>query len=231
MNEGNSAGGGHEGLSPAPPAVPDRVTPHSTEISVATAKTTTTTGAGSAGAALPATRHHHHIATQAKGIASSSSSSKQKQLASAQLPVPLSPLPQQQQQTTEATAAAAVAPPAHSNLSAASSIISTIEASASPPQAKRQRLDNNEDRTSATSIVGTAGSSNIVGSLLPASVASSTEVGGLSTTALQDLNALKKRILQQKLQILRNLKERWVSFLITPLLTEITRFLSHPKAS
>ncbi|KQS62282.1 uncharacterized protein Dere_GG22110, isoform B [Drosophila erecta] len=206
MNEGNSAGGGHEGLSPAPPAVPDRVTPHLTETSVAPAKSNSTTvpaGAGSAGAALPATRHHQHIATQVKGIASSSK--QQKQLASAQLPVPLSPLPQQQQQTAEATAAAAA--PAHSNVSTSGSL-STIEGSASPPQAKRQRLDNNEDRTSASSIVGTAESSNIVSSLLPASVASSSEVGGLSSTALQDLNALKKRILQQKLQILRNLKER-----------------------
>jgi len=204
MNEGNSAGGGHEGLSPAPPAVPDRVTPHSTEISVAPANSTSTTvrAAGSVGAALPATRHHQHIATQVKGIASSSSK-QQKQLASAQLPVPLSPLPQQQQQTAEATAAAAA--PAHSNVSVSSS---TIEASVLPPQAKRQRLDDNEDRTSAASIVGPAESSNIVSSLLPASVASSSEVGGLSSTALQDLNALKKRILQQKLQILRNLKER-----------------------
>ncbi|XP_039480990.1 helicase domino isoform X1 [Drosophila santomea] len=206
MNEGNSAGGGHEGLSPAPPAVPDRVTPHSTETSVAPAKSTSTTvpaGAGSVGAALPATRHHQHIATQVKGIASSSK--QQKQLASAQLPVPLSPLPQQQQQTAEATAAAAA--PAHSNVSTSVSS-NTIESSVSPPQAKRQRVDNNEDRTNASSIVGTAESSNIVSSLLPASVASSSEVGGLSSTALQDLNALKKRILQQKLQILRNLKER-----------------------
>ncbi|EDW36128.1 GL16840 [Drosophila persimilis] len=217
MNEGNSAGGGHEGLSPAPPAVSDRVTLHSTEKSVALPKLNTTTTAATTtttvtsnrttAAALPASRY----SAQPKGVRSISRQHQQQQLPSAQLPVPLSPLPPQQQ-TTEATAATPVAaPPTTTNTlvsSAHSATTSIIEASASPPQAKRQRLDNSPNSSQASSsIVGTA-SSNIVGSLLPASVASSSEVGGVSSEALQDSNALKKRILQQKLQILRTLKER-----------------------
>lgn len=225
MNEGNSAGGGHEGLSPAPPAVPDRVTSYSTEKSVGTPKHITTSGPTSSGSrvaiASPAARHHHHQQhqpTQGKGIASKQQQASQQQksqLPSAQLPVPLSPLPLQQQ-TTEATAATPAAEtPAPASSSSSSSSTSIIDSSVSPPQAKRQRLDNDQpsslgSSSSSSSIVGTA-SSNIVGSLLPASVAASNEVGGVSSTALQDLNALKKRILQQKLQILRNLKERWES--------------------
>ncbi|XP_002138575.3 helicase domino isoform X1 [Drosophila pseudoobscura] len=217
MNEGNSAGGGHEGLSPAPPAVSDRVTLHSTEKSVALPKLNTTTTAATTtttvtsnrttAAALPASRY----SAQPKGVRSISRQHQQQQLPSAQLPVPLSPLPPQQQ-TTEATAATPVAAPPTTTTtlvsSAHSATTSIIEASASPPQAKRQRLDNSPNSSQASSsIVGTA-SSNIVGSLLPASVASSSEVGGVSSEALQDSNALKKRILQQKLQILRTLKER-----------------------
>ncbi|XP_017865744.1 PREDICTED: helicase domino isoform X1 [Drosophila arizonae] len=199
MNEGNSAGGGHEGLSPAPPAVSDRVTLQSTEKSVTTPKST-------------ATAHNNNKSSSATSTVAttqqkpSKQQQQQQQLLSAQLPVPLSNL------STEATAAAT--PAAASTYSSNSAKADTsVSESISPPQAKRQRLEDTEvggevaSDNNNSNIVG-AVSSNIVGSLLPASVVASSEVGGAISTALQDLNALKKRILQQKYQILRNLKER-----------------------
>lgn len=199
MNEGNSAGGGHEGLSPAPPAVSDRVTLQSTEKSVTTPKST-------------ATAHNNNKSSSATSTVAttqqkpSKQQQQQQQLLSAQLPVPLSNL------STEATAAAT--PAAASTYSSNSAKADTsVSESIAPPQAKRQRLEDTEvggevaSDNSNSNIVG-AVCSNIVGSLLPASVVASSEVGGAISTALQDLNALKKRILQQKYQILRNLKER-----------------------
>ncbi|KAM8712283.1 hypothetical protein ACLKA7_012754 [Drosophila subpalustris] len=135
------------------------------------------------------------------------SKQQQQQLLSAQLPVPLSNL------STEAAAAAAATP------AAVSSPYSSLQQSTTefpptdttlPPQAKRQRLQaggGGGETGNSSNIVGAIGS-NIVGSLLPASVVASSEFGGASSSALQDLNALRKRILQQKYQILRNLKER-----------------------
>lgn len=200
MNEGNSAGGGHEGLSPAPPAVSDRVTLQSTEKSVTTPKSTASTAHNN-------NKSSSAVATTQQQQKPSKQQQQQQQLLSAQLPVPLSNL------STEATAAATpAAAPTNSN-SATAETSASVSDSTAPPQAKRQRLEDTETRGEAASdsknsnIVG-AVSSNIVGSLLPASVVASSEVGGAISTALQDLNALRKRVLQQKYQILRNLKER-----------------------
>lgn len=206
MNEGNSAGGGHEGLSPAPPAVSDRVTLQSTEKSVTTPKSTT---------ASTITSHNNKTTTTAttQHLKTTSKQQQQQQLLSAQLPVPLSNL------STEATAAAPT--PAAAASTTYSPTAEITDSTVVPPQAKRQRLDNTEtvgDQSSSTSsssnnnssnIVG-AVSSNIVGSLLPASVVASSEVGGANSSGLQDLNVLRKRILQQKYKNLRHLKERYV---------------------
>lgn len=201
MNEGNSAGGGHEGLSPAPPAVSDRVTLQSTEKSVTTPKSTASTTS------------HNNKSTAATIQHLKTSKQEQQQLLSAQLPVPLSNL------STEATAAATPAAASIYSTSVTTVEVTHTDSTVVPPQAKRQRLENTEtvgDQSSSSTssnnnsnIVG-AVSSNIVGSLLPASVVASSEVGGANSSGLQDLNALRKRILQQKYQNLRNLKERYV---------------------
>lgn len=201
MNEGNSAGGGHEGLSPAPPAVSDRVTLQSTEKSVTTPKSTASTTS------------HNNKSTAATTQHLKTSKQQQQQLLSAQLPVPLSNL------STEATAAATSAAASIYSTSVTTAEVAHTDSTVIPPQAKRQRLENTEtvgDQSSSSTssnnnsnIVG-AVSSNIVGSLLPASVVASSEVGGANSSGLQDLNALRKRILQQKYQNLRNLKERYV---------------------
>lgn len=215
MNEGNSAGGGHEGLSPAPPAVSDRVTLQSTEKSVTTPKST---------AASTITSHNNKTTTTTAVTTQhlkTTSKQQQQQLLSAQLPVPLSNL------STEATAAAPTPAAAASTTYSSTSEIS--DSTVVPPQAKRQRLDNTEtvdeqlistsssSNNNSSNIVG-AVSSNIVGSLLPASVVASSEVGGANSSGLQDLNVLRKRILQQKYQNLRHLKERYVYHAISSLI-------------
>lgn len=215
MNEGNSAGGGHEGLSPAPPAVSDRVTLQSTEKSVTTPKST---------AASTITSHNNKTTTTTAATTQhlkTTSKQQQQQLLSAQLPVPLSNL------STEATAAAPT--PAAAASTTYSSTSEITDSTVVPPQAKRQRLDNTETAdeqlistssisiNNSSNIVG-AVSSNIVGSLLPASVVASSEVGGANSSGLQDLNVLRKRILQQKYQNLRHLKERYVYHAISSLI-------------
>lgn len=215
MNEGNSAGGGHEGLSPAPPAVSDRVTLQSTEKSVTTPKST---------AASTITSHNNKTTTTTAATTQhlkTTSKQQQQQLLSAQLPVPLSNL------SAEATAAAPT--PAAAASTTYSSTSETTDSTVVPPQAKRQRLDNTEtvdeqlistsssSNNNSSNIVG-AVSSNIVGSLLPASVVASNEVGGANSSGLQDLNVLRKRILQQKYQNLRHLKERYVNHAISSLI-------------
>ncbi|XP_020713427.2 helicase domino isoform X2 [Ceratitis capitata] len=258
MNEGESAGGGHQRASPAPPAVSDHRSVLSSTNTTASVAVPTTPATGTV--AIPEadtsvtprsfqqafTQQHlpktHQQQKQDQFVATTKLSTNiqsnqtkslqqkfQQQLAQAQhLPMP---------QTSRVTGATA----ANTSSSFLASGQTQIESTSGVVLQNIQRVPASTDTTSssslinnfstssgATSLIGEAGgqqdiysgsplakraklvgssSSSLTASLLPAS-GSAQDNSSTAVSAPQDINALKKRILEQKYLRLRSLKER-----------------------
>lgn len=268
MNEGESAGGGHQRASPAPPAVSDHRSILSSTNTPASVATTTYTGITAPTTITVATPEAHQVVATTYVDTSLTPRSFQQAFTQQHLPK----LQTQQQKITTTTRITStnlqspqnkslqqkfqqqVAQAQQTSMPQTSLIAVTTNTASDFVSLAKNPIDNitgaqNTQRvattdtsgslinsfissTSTSSVIGEAsqldtysgsplakrpklvgssiGSGSLTASLLPAS-GSTQENSNTAVSAPQDINALKKRILEQKYLRLRSLKERYAT--------------------
>uniref|UniRef100_A0A1A9WJY6 Helicase domino n=1 Tax=Glossina brevipalpis TaxID=37001 RepID=A0A1A9WJY6_9MUSC len=234
MNEGESAGGGHQGSNPAPPAVPDRI---STTVITSSNRIITTNNLKSASLSTPLslaiTADEQNSASLEEECTSPVPRSFQQAFAQHSLqPLPTTTTSTQQQEqlqqqslthmpqtssnrfTSSVTPATTIAPTIRTETPIITAATITSDPSIiNTPLIKRKKLDDNNSTTGGE-ITVLAPNICIVGSLLPTSHSHncSTNKSNIATTDSNKLKnnpqALKKLILEQKYLRLRSLKEK-----------------------
>lgn len=287
MNEGESAGGGHQRASPAPPAVSDHRSVLSSTNTTASVATTTYTGIIAPTTITVATPEAHQVV--ATTFVDTSVTPRSFQQAFTQQHLPKLQTQQQQINTTTTTTTTRitstnlqssqnkslqqkyqqqVAQAQQTSMPQTSLIAVTANTASDFVSLTQNPIDNitgaqNTQRvtttetsgslinsfissTNTSSVIGEAaqqdtysgsplakrpklvgssiGSGSLTASLLPAS-GSTPENSNTAVSAPQDINALKKRILEQKYLRLRSLKERYMNSMLNLWKTKTKIFL------
>lgn len=267
MNEGDSAGGGHQGPSPAPPAVPDRRSTFSTvnnqttptiitiatthvttasatataTLSAAQSTTVTTTSArsfqqvftqqqlqlqqqqhqsltpfsggsaviNSSSVANNQSHHHmqqastHYVAGVAATVSNPQQQKHQQRIFVTQIQTPTV-------SSYSSSALLATSATARTYISSTVGGAVPLATTNSSPLSKRLKIDP----TTTESVVPGTGS-NVISSLLPIILSTSEKTNVTAAAAAaspqQNVNTLKKLIIEQKYLRLRNLKEKYVT--------------------
>uniref|UniRef100_A0A1A9V1Z9 Helicase domino n=1 Tax=Glossina austeni TaxID=7395 RepID=A0A1A9V1Z9_GLOAU len=234
MNEGESAGGGHQGSNPAPPAVPDRI---STTIITSSNRIINTNKLKSASSTTPLSLAITADEQTSASLGEACTSPVPRSFQQAFAQHSLQPLPttttstteqrdQLQQQslthmpqtsssrfTSSVTPATTTAPTIRTDSSIVTAATNISDPSINTPLIKRKILDDNHSTTGGD-ITVLAPNICIVGSLLPTSHSHncSANKSSIATTDSNKLKnnpqALKKLILEHKYLRLRSLKEK-----------------------